>query len=123
MVAVATSVLDMVRQRRPTGPAFAVDSDWKRDVKAAMKRQGISQADLASKIGVTPSAITVLFRPETKQTRLKPAIHRELGLVAPEVEPAVEKDEALTRLLRAWSVLSDEERALLVATATALKKR
>lgn len=123
MAAVFAFGPDMVRQRRPTGPAFPVDKTWKDDVRAAMKRKGISSADLALKIGVTKSALTVLFRPETKQTRLKPAIHRELGLVAPDNSPAIERDEAFSRLMRAWPSLSEDERHIVLATTEALAKK
>lgn len=119
MVSVLPSLTDMVRQRRPTGPAWTVDESWKRDVKAALKRAGISQADLATKIGVTPSAITIIFRPETKQTRLKPAIHKVLGFMTPTSEPAVEKDDAIARLLRIWPKLTEQQRELLLATGEA----
>lgn len=117
MLGVVASAFDMVRQRRPTGPAFPVDKDWKDDVRAAMKKQGISQGDLAARIGVTTSALTVLFRPVTKQTRLKPAIHRALGLLAPDASPVIEKDEAFSRLMRVWPHLSEEQRKLLLATS------
>jgi predicted transcriptional regulator len=120
MVVVVPSPFDMVRQRRPAGPAWTVDDSWKRDVKTAMKKAGISQADLAAKIGVTPSAITVLFRPETKQTRLKPAIHKVLGMLPPTSGAAITRDDAMNRLLRVWPTLSEEQRELVLATSEAL---
>lgn len=116
MVAVLPFPPDMARQRRPTGPAWTVDETWKDDVRAALRSKGISRADLARQIGVSPSAITVLFRPETKQTRLKPAIHRVLGFVEPESAPAIQRDELWSRLKSVWSQLSDTEREHLIAT-------
>jgi lambda repressor-like predicted transcriptional regulator len=125
MVAVFPSSFEMPRQRRPTGPAWTVDDTWKDDVRVAMRKKGISRADLARQLGVSPSAITVLFRPETKQTRLKPGIHRILGFVAPESSPAIARDELYVRMMSVWSHLSDAEREHLIATGELfrLKKR
>ena len=116
MVAVFPCFPDMARQKRPSGPAWTVDETWKDDVRVAMRSKGISRADLARQLGVSPAAITVLFRPETKQTRLKPAIHRILGFVEPEASPAIPRDELWTRLKSVWSHLSDAEREHLIAT-------
>jgi lambda repressor-like predicted transcriptional regulator len=123
MVAVFPSSFEMPRQRRPSGPAWTVDETWKDDVRAAMRSKGISRADLARQIGVSPSAITVLFRPETKQTRLKPLIHRALGFVAPESSPAVARDALYIRMMSVWPHLSDAEREHLITTGELLRAK
>jgi hypothetical protein len=120
------SVLEMVRQKRPTGTLWTVDDSWKRDVTARMKEKGISRADLAREIralGVscTPSAITILFRKETKQSRLVPYVHKVLGMVettAPVM--AITKDDAFRRLQRVWRDLTEAQREHLVATGELL---
>lgn len=111
----------MVRQKRPRGPLWTVDDDWKRDVLAAMVSKGISRADLARRIGVAPAAMTVLFRPTTKQSRLVPAIHRELGMVeTTSAVSAIERDDAFKRLQRIWKALSEKEREHLISTGELL---
>lgn len=80
----------------------------------------MTQAELAERVGVTPSAITVLLQPQTKQTRLKPKIHKALGLVEPTNTPAAAKDTLFNRLVRAWGDLSETEREHLVLTSELL---
>ena len=90
---------------------WPVDDVWKATVRADMQRTGVSQAEMARRIGCKQSALTVLFRPETKQSRLVPLIHRELGRPAPSTVAA--PDEVLRRINRLWSSLSKEARVLI----------
>jgi len=113
----------MPRQRRPSGPMWSIDDEWKRDVLAIMERKQITQADLARTLGVSPSMLSMLFQGSTRQTRLKPAIHRALGLVQPTATPAVDRDEIFNRLLHAWKGLSDEQREVLIKTAELLSRK
>jgi hypothetical protein len=120
------SLFDMVRQKRPQGRMWPVDEDWKKDIQVRMTETGISRADLARLIreqGVTctPSAITILFRKETKQSRLVPCIHKALEL-ANTTTPAqaITKDDAFRRLQRVWRELTGEQREHLAATGELL---
>jgi len=102
---------------------WTVDDQWKRDVLEVMKKKGITRADLARLIGVGAPSLTLLFKAETRQTRLKPAIHKALGLIPPAPTPAVERDDAVTRLLRIWKELSDEQREHLLKTGELLARK
>lgn len=95
----------------PTGPYWPVDDRWKRDVKAEMKRAGISLSELSRRVGCNPSSLTVLFRPGTRQSRLVPAIHRELGRLPPSI--VTTSDELLRRISNRWAALTREQRALI----------
>src|SRR5688572_29039374 len=64
----------------PTGAAHRADSAWKAKVVARLKEKGWTRKDLAEAIGCDPSAITVVLRPATVQTRLMPAINAALGM-------------------------------------------
>ncbi len=101
----------MPPQTRPSGPPWPVDEAWKRGVRAEMQRAGITRAELARRIGCKGSALTVLFRPETKASRLVPLIHRELGRPPPSTVTA--SDEILRRINSRWPSLSTEQRALV----------
>lgn len=111
MVGVLTSWPDMARQTRPSGPSWPVDDAWKRGVLAEMAEAGISRSEMARRVGCKPSALTVLFGPETIQSRLVPAIHRELSRPAPSIVTA--SDEVLRRINRKWPSLSKEQRTLI----------
>lgn len=76
-----------------------------------MKAAGISPAEMARRIGCSPSALTVLFRPATRESRLVPGIHRELGRPAPSTVTST--DEILRRINARWPSLSREQRALV----------
>lgn len=78
-----------------------------------MKKAGISPAEMARRIKCTPGALTVLWRPETRESRLVPLIHRELGRPAPSTVTAT--DEILRRINARWSSLTEEQRAIVDA--------
>ena len=98
------------RQTRPKGAPELIDEKWKKATLERMKELGITRADLARSCGVTPSAITTIFQPQTESTRLKTAIHKALGFVAIEATPAVTKEDALRRVTKRWGDLSEEQR-------------
>jgi hypothetical protein len=101
----------MAPQSRPSGQSWPVDAAWKRDTKRDMKAAGISPAEMARRLGCDPSAMTVLFRAETKQSRLVPGIHRELGRPPPST--VTTSDEVLRRINNRWPSLTAEQRALV----------
>lgn len=78
-----------------------------------MRKAGISSSEMARRIGCTPSALTVLWRAETRESRLVPLIHRELGRPAPTTVTAT--DEILRRINSRWPSLNKEQRALVDA--------
>lgn len=77
------------RQPRPGGPFYPVDAAWKSAVKAALERCGLSQAELARRIGASPGSIVLILKDDTVQSRLVPAIHQALGLEPPTTTTAV----------------------------------
>lgn len=103
----------MPRQTRPSGPSWPVDEAWKKSVKADMEKAGILPAEMARRIGCDPSALTNLWKPKTRESRLVPAIHRELGRPAPSTVTAT--DAILRRINARWSSLSEEQRAIVDA--------
>lgn len=102
---------EMTRQTRTRGQNWPVDKEWKRRVLLAMDEQGISRTEMARRTGCTPGAITVLFRPVTGESKLVPAIHRELGWPPPTTTTA--SDEVLRRINAKWATLSKEQRDLV----------
>lgn len=108
---VVTCMSHMAPQTRPSGPHWPVDEAWKRGVKADMKKAGISKAEMARRIKCDPAALTVLFRAETKESRLVPQIHRELGRPPPTT--VTSQDEVLRRINNRWPSLTAEQRALV----------
>lgn len=70
--------------------AYPIDAAWKAEVRRLMEERGLSQARLATQIGVVPSAIVFLFERSTKSSRMVPAIHEALGLLPPVAPPATQ---------------------------------
>jgi hypothetical protein len=99
------------QQRRPFADFWPVDEQWKRRLQCEMKRRALSRGALAGKIKCDPSAITVLFRSRTKQSRLVVAIHRELGWLPPMTVPL--GDSRLYRLIQSWPTLTVQQRDVL----------
>lgn len=113
----------MSRQPRPRGPFHPVDNVWKADIRALLEKRGISQAELARRVGASPGSIVLLFKPETVQSRLVPAIHRALGLEPPVQGATIsERDDAKRRLDRIWSELDDDDRNALLAIAERVRR-
>lgn len=102
---------------------WTVDKAWKDDVRALMKRRGISQADLARTLAVSPGSLTFLFKPETRQSRLVPAIHKAFGLPTPTITRVDEGDELLGRFEKIWRDLTPEQRELLLAVGAQMRRR
>lgn len=71
------------KQPRPSGPYFQIGNAWKADIRARLESRGMSQAELARRIGASPGSVVLIFKPATVQTRLVPAIHRALDLEPP----------------------------------------
>lgn len=108
---VVSFAASMAPQSRPKGPNWPVDEAWKKGVRADMKKAGISSAEMARRLGCDPSAISVLWQTKTKQSRLVPGIHRELGRPPPTTVAA--QDELLRRINNRWPSLTKEQRALV----------
>ena len=98
----------------PTGGAHPVDDDWRRRVQEALDRKGWKRNKLAQEIGCDPSAITVVMRSSTVQSRLKPAIDKALEIE----DPALEQLDA--DLLRAVRTLDDDMKRHLLGIAEKL---
>lgn len=114
----------MPRQSRPRGRFSPVDAAWKSEVQALLRRRGISQAELARRIGASPGSIVLLFKPDTVQSRLVLAVHRVLGLEPPADATTIsERDDAKRRLDRIWSDFTDEDRAALLAVAERFRRQ
>lgn len=71
------------KQPRPSGPYFQIGDGWKADIKALLESRGMSQAELARRIGASPGSIVLIFKDDTVQSRLVPAIHKALDLDPP----------------------------------------
>lgn len=109
---------DKPRQPRPRGTWWPVDEDWKRDTKADMKKAGVSQSELARRIGCNRGGVSVLFRPATRMSRLVGPIHEVLGRPPP--APLSAFNEDLHRLNDAWPALTKEQQGMLKTLAEQL---
>lgn len=114
-MSVVSSALDMgqIRERRenPIGPLRDVTAEWKRKAKERMLAQGTSRAELSRLADVSPAAITVLFRPTTKQSRIKGRIEKALGMVISDSDQAhaIEKDALFRRMLKIRNDIDDDK--------------
>ncbi len=100
-----------------------MDAKWKARVKAALKAKGMTQKDLAAEIGCDPSAITVVLRDSTVQTRLMPAINLVLGLGEPPAPLPDEMDELDAALIRAIRAMDEPAKRHLLGLTEAILGR
>lgn len=124
MAAVLSLRANMARQRRPRDGYLPVDEPWKQAVLALLEKRGISRAGLARMIGASPSSITLLFKPETDQSRLVRSVHKVLDLgPPPEAATITERDDAKRRLDRIWADLTVDDRKMLLEVAERFQPR
>jgi transcriptional regulator with XRE-family HTH domain len=121
-VAVLTYRNAMTRKRKARGPYYLVDNVWKSQIRALMERRGISQAELARRIGASPPAIVLLFKADTVQSGLVPAVHRVLQLDPPQATTIAERDDAKRKLDRIWADLDEKHREVLLNVAEQFKR-
>lgn len=105
------AALRTVPKPYPTGASHPVDDEWRSTVEQALKKKGWTRKMLAEAIGCDPSAITVLMRPKTVQSRLRHAIDRVLELESPVL------GELDAELLRAIRVLDEDSKRHLLGLA------
>ena len=101
----------MPRQTRPAGPGWPVDEEWKLGIRRDMKLAGISQAEMARQIHCSDSALSKLWLPTTRESRLVGPIHRVLGRPPPST--LTDTDDALRRINARWTRLSKAQRELV----------
>jgi hypothetical protein len=118
-----TIAVDMARKSATKAHAKvdgleAIDDAWKSRVLALMERESISKKALADYCGVVPSAISYVFAPETKATKLRRKIAHFVGMPA---ERTVEIDDRLRRLLDRWEDLPEADRDLVLQMIDRIK--
>lgn len=110
-----------VTQRRPKGPDWPIDARWKADVLEEMRRRGLTQADVADRLGVSRPAVSYLLSStKTWQSKLVPAVHELLGWPPPSSASSTDDLEQIRQL---WSELTDEQKLLVANLAEQLARR
>jgi hypothetical protein len=71
-------------QKRPTAAHRPVTPAWQASVDAELVRRDWTRKRLAEAIRASPSAITVLMRPETMSSRLVDAVCEALAIPSPD---------------------------------------
>lgn len=80
-------------------------------MRAAMTAQGISDVALAAVVGVTKSAIGKLWKPETQQSRLVPAIHAALKKSPPKIDR--EDAQLMKDIAEDWDQIDETGRKIV----------
>lgn len=101
----------------PTGASLPVDDAWRARVEAGIKAKGWSRKRLAEEVGCDPSAITVVMRPTTVQSRLRTAIEDALEL---ESDVLGELDAELLKAIRS---LDDDSKRHMLGIAEKILER
>ncbi len=111
-----SGVLRTLMTRR-SGQAYPIDDAWRRRVRDALARKGMSQADLARAAGCSPATISELLGGKSHESPLVPDIHEALGWSPPRMAVlSLDQEELLTY----WDKLDPARRARLLERAAAL---
>jgi len=78
-----------------------------------MSLAGISQSELARRIGCGRGGVSVLFQEQTKISRLVAPIHEVLGMPPPTTLTVAAVDNDMRRVLEGWRLLIGEQRATI----------
>lgn len=103
----------------PTGASHPVDAEWRAKVEEALEKKGWTRKRLAEEIGCDPSAITVVMRPSTVQSRLRVMIDATLGIEDPALG---ELDAELLRAIRGLDDASKRHMLALVERMLEVRK-
>jgi hypothetical protein len=110
-------------QPRPSGPTYQITDDWLAWARARIAETGATYTSIAEAAGVTPSAISDIFRGVSKQTRVLPQINAALGGVPPsQIVTISPLDELKARIDAAWGDLDENERGLVAQLVDVLKR-
>lgn len=110
-------------QPRPSGPTYQITDDWLAWARARIDETGATYASIAEVSGVTPSAISDIFRGVSKQTRILPQINAALGGMPPtQIVILSQLDGAKARIDAAWRDLDDRERDLVSQLVDVLQR-
>ena len=96
--------------------------EWKTKVLELMEKLDINRAELSRRIKVSDAAISILFREETKTSRLVPLVNAVVGLAPPAMTPAL-VDEYRSQLDQIWPDLTETDRKLLIEMAEKIAQR
>ena len=77
--------------------SHAIDAVWQAQIRARMRELGVSQAELARRIGASDAAIVLIFKSTTTGSCLVARIHAALDLAPP----------IPTRATAAWATTAD----------------
>jgi transcriptional regulator with XRE-family HTH domain len=109
------------RAASPSGPAWPISEQWKREIRQLMSAKDVSDAELARRVGVSRAAVGRLWMMETRQSRMVPLIHRALGLPAPAVSK--ERSAELAEILDGWRDLDGPAQDAVIAMIRQLARR
>lgn len=110
-------------QPRPSGPTYQITDDWLAWARARIAETGATYTAIAKAAGVTPSAISDIFRGVSKETRVLPHINAALGGVPPsQIVMIAPLDGVKARIDAAWEELDESERDLVAQLVDVLKR-
>ncbi len=124
-MAVLSSTIGMARKKpsngrqvHPSGHVDTVDDWWKDEVRLEMEKREWTQQDLAQQLGLSPAAISNMFKPGPRQIRFKPKIHKLFGW-----PDATKQGEYARRMERGLHLVSLEDSERIVGLLESLTKK
>ena len=109
------------RQIHPIGSLISVDDGWRKRLTDELERQGMSQRELARRVGVTAGTISNLVTGRHTQARktVIAAIHAVLRWIAP--TETTMSDEAYRRIVDGALEISPQDRETVARLIESLK--
>lgn len=105
---------------RKSGQSYPINDTWRGMIQRKIEAKGWTQAELATRVGCSPSVISQLLNGVTDESPLVPQIHHVLGLSPPHMAVL---DEPMQTLVEKFSELSDADRARILERVDVLGER
>lgn len=102
------------------GQAFPIDADWRRRVREAIAADYKSEAAFAKAAKISKSSLSEALNPESKQSTLVPAIHKQLGWEKPRPLLMSHDDEEIMKIL---GRMDPRDKAALLERALTLEEQ
>ena len=103
------------------GVLHDVSDDDRAWMRQRMEERSIGMVKLAKLVGISRQALYQLLNGETRHSWQWAAIVKHLGGKPPSAKPT--DDERLTEIMRRWPEMTDDDRALVLATVLRLAKK
>lgn len=105
---------------RKSGQSYPINDNWRAMIQRKLDARDVTRAELANRVGCSPSVITQLLNGDSDESPLVPRIHLVLDLSPPHMAVL---DEPSQTMLEKFEKLNESDRARILERIDILSER